>query len=160
MLDGDALPFDSGLSWLSNLFVYPWYDAGYRLLTGWDWLVARFLGNAWGPAAPSFTQATLAQFERPFRVDGTAGELRTLVSDGVPGVTRNELAQIKVPRTVIWGADDTVDSLTSGRATAAALGVPLDLIPGAGHLTMLSKPTSVARLILSGAPNVPSLGGA
>lgn len=148
LLDGDALPFGGGRSWLSDLLVYPWYDAAYRVLTGWDWLVGRALRNAWGPKPPSFPHSTLAQFERPFRVAGTAGELRTLVSRGLPGVSIGDLAKLRVRRAVVWGADDNVDSVASGRASAAALGVPLELIPGAGHLSMLVKPASVARLIL------------
>ena len=148
LLDGDALPFGGGRSWLSHLLVYPWYEAGYRLVSSWDWLVGRVLRNAWGPKAPSFSRATLAQFERPFRVAGTAAELRVLVGRGLPGVSLEQLSKVGVPRAVVWGADDTVDSVASGRATAAALGVPLELVPGAGHLSMLSKPARVAESIL------------
>jgi hypothetical protein len=39
---------DTGHSWLAHLYVYPWYDATYRLLSGWDWLVGQVLRNAWG----------------------------------------------------------------------------------------------------------------
>jgi hypothetical protein len=65
-----------------------------------------------------------------------------------PGVTRADLAKKKVPRAVIWGAKDTVDSVGSGRASAAALGVSLELGPRAGHLSVLANPTRVAELIL------------
>ena len=44
--------------------------------------------------------------------------------------------------------NDTVDSVASGRTTAAALGVPLELVAGAGHLSMLTQPARVASLIL------------
>jgi pimeloyl-ACP methyl ester carboxylesterase len=151
LLDGDALPFGGGHSWISDLFVYPWYDAAYRLLTSSDWVVRRVLRNAWGPNPPSFTNGELAQFERPFRVSGTAAELRALIGRGLPGVPLDRLSQITVPREVIWGADDTVDSMKSGRSSAAALGVPLEIISGAGHLSMLSKPARVAALIAKGA---------
>ena len=60
-----------------------------------------------------------------------------------------DLAKIKVRRAVVWGADDTVDSVASGRASAAALGVRLELVPGAGHLSMLSQPKRVAERILA-----------
>jgi len=148
LLDGDAIPFSGGLSWLSHLEVYPWYEAAYRLLTGWDWLVGQILRNAWGPSPPRFSHATLGQFERPLRVTGTAAAVRNLFAHGVPGVARGDLARIRVPRAVIWGASDTVDSVSSGRATAAALGVSLELVPRAGHLSMLANPTRVAELIL------------
>jgi pimeloyl-ACP methyl ester carboxylesterase len=148
LLDGDARPFGGGRSWLPHLLVYPWTDAAYRLLTGSDWVVGHVLRSAWGPQPPSFPHATLAQFERPFRVAGTLGELRTLMGRGLPGVSLEELGRIRIRRAVVWGSADTVDSISSGRATAAALGVPLERIPGAGHLSMLSRPSRVAELIL------------
>jgi pimeloyl-ACP methyl ester carboxylesterase len=49
---------------------------------------------------------------------------------------------------VIWGANDTVDSVTSGRATATALHTRFQAIPHAGHLSMLARPDAVARRIL------------
>jgi pimeloyl-ACP methyl ester carboxylesterase len=148
LLDGDAQPFGTGRSWLSRVLVYPWYDAAYRLATGSDWLVGRVLRNAWGPNSPKFTHETLAEFERPFRVAGTAAELRSLVGRGLPGVTLEALSRITVRRAVVWGENDTVDSVASGRASASALGVPLELVPGAGHLSMLSRPAEVSSLIL------------
>lgn len=148
LLDGDALPFGGGRSWLAHALVYPWYPAAFRVLSSSDWLVGRILRNAWGPGAPRFSKATIGQFERPFRLIGTASELRRLFARGLPGVTLSELAQIRVPRAVVWGARDTVDPVSSGRATAAALGVQLELVSSAGHLSMLSRPKAVAALIL------------
>jgi pimeloyl-ACP methyl ester carboxylesterase len=148
LLDGDALPFGGGRALLAHLLVYPWFDAALRALTSSDYVVGRVVRNAWGPGAPKLPHSTLVQFEKPFRVTGTANELRALVSHGLPGVSIGELKNIKVPRSVIWGANDTVDSIASGRATAAALGVPLEVVRGAGHLSMLAQPARVARRIL------------
>ena len=148
LLDGDALPFGGGRGWVTHLLVYPWYDAAFSVLTRWDWLVGRILRNAWGPGAPHVPAATVRQFERPFRVQGTAAALKRLVAHGLPGVPLTSLAEIRVPRAVIWGSDDSVDSVASGRTSAAALRVPLQVIPGAGHLSMLSHPAAVARRIL------------
>ena len=147
LLDGDALPFGGGRSFLSHLLVYPWFPAAVRVASGSDWLVGRVLRNAWGPQPPRFPHATLQQFEQPFRVAGTASALKQLVSHGLPGVTIAQLHRIRVPRAVVWGADDDVDSVASGRATAAALGVPLQMVPRAGHLSMLAQPQRVAALI-------------
>ena len=148
LLDGDALPFGAGVSWLPHLSVYPWYPAAVRVLSDWDWLVGQVLGNAWGPTHPKFSHETIAQFERPFRVPGTAAEMRSLFGHGVPGVARADLSKIRVPRAVIWGAHDTVDAISSGRESAAALGVSLELVPLAGHLSMLANPAQVAELVL------------
>ena len=53
--------------------------------------------------------ATLAEFERPFRVDGTDAALKQLASGGIPGLTLPQLGRLRVPRAVLWGADDNVD---------------------------------------------------
>jgi pimeloyl-ACP methyl ester carboxylesterase len=148
MLDGDGLPFNRGGTWLAHLLVYPWYPAAFRVLSGRDWLVERILGNAWGPNPPHFSSATLDEFERPLRVTGTAAGLRALFGHGAPGVAHDDLTKIRVPRAVVWGADDDVDPISSGRESAAALDVPLRLVPGAGHLSMLANPAGVAELIL------------
>ena len=48
---------------------------------------------------------------------------------------------------MIWGADDTVDSVAAGRASAKALRAPFTLVPDAGHLSMIGAPVAVARAI-------------
>jgi pimeloyl-ACP methyl ester carboxylesterase len=147
LLDGDALPFGGGHGWLAHLLVYPYYPALYRLVTGWDWIVGRVLADAWGARRPHFTHALLAVFERPFAVAGTADALEQLLANGIPGVTRAQLGALRVPRAVVWGAHDGVDPVSSGRETASALHVPLELVPHAGHLSMLANPRAVARAI-------------
>ena len=147
LLDGDALPFGHGGGWLTQLLVYPYYPALFRLLSGSDWVVSRVLRNAWGPNPPPFRHDLLTEFERPFRVAGTAAALKELAGGGIPGVTLTALRRLAVPRAVVWGAEDNVDSLASGRATAQALHVPLELIPHAGHLSMLANPAGVAAAI-------------
>jgi len=52
-----------------------------------------------------------------------------------------------VPRVVVWGAEDSVDSVTAGRTTAAALRSRFVVISGSGHLSMLAKPRAVASAI-------------
>jgi len=148
LLDGDALAFGGSHSWLADLLVYPYYTALYRILSGSDWLVRRVLVNAWGPNAPTFGHAILARFERPFRVDGTDDALKQLAAGGIPGLTLAQLRQLRGPRAVIWGANDTVDAVASGRATASALHTKLQVVPRAGHLSMLAQPRAVARRIL------------
>jgi pimeloyl-ACP methyl ester carboxylesterase len=148
LLDGDALAFGGNHGWLSDLLVYPYYTALYRIVTGSDWIVGRVLRNAWGPKPPPTTHAILAQFERPFRVQGTDAAFKRLLAGGIPGLTLAELAHLAVPRAVIWGANDTVDSVASGRATASALRRNLQTIPDAGHLSMLAQPRAVAQRIL------------
>jgi pimeloyl-ACP methyl ester carboxylesterase len=148
LLDGDALAFGGNHAWLSDLLVYPYYTALYRVVTGSDWIVGRVLRNAWGPKPPPTGHATLAQFERPFRVQGTDSALKQLAAGGIPGLTLGRLAQLHVPRAVIWGAEDNVDSLANGRSTAAALHTRLQTVPRAGHLSMLAAPRATTERIL------------
>lgn len=148
LLDGDGLAFGGSRGWLADLLVYPYYTALYRIVTGSDWIVRRVFRNAWGPDPPSPTHATLAQFERPFRVRGTDAALKQLLAGGIPGLEPGQLAHLRIPRAVIWGADDTVDPVASGHATATALHTPLKIIPRAGHLSMLAQPEAVTNQIL------------
>lgn len=148
LLDGDALAFGENHRWLADLLVYPYYTALYRIVTGSDWIVGRVLANAWGPRAPHPDHAVLGQFERPFRVDGTDAAIGQLFAGGIPGLTLAQLGRLHVPHAVVWGADDTVDSLGSGRATAAALHTHVEIVPRAGHLSMLAQPRAVAARIL------------
>jgi pimeloyl-ACP methyl ester carboxylesterase len=149
LLDGDALAFGGNHAWLADLLVYPYYTALYRIITGSDWIVGRVLRNAWSPNPPRPSHATLAQFERPFRVQGTEAAMKQLFANGIPGLSLSQLARLRVPHAVIWGANDTVDSLASGRATAAALHTHLQPIPRAGHLSMLAQPRALVHRILS-----------
>ncbi len=147
LLDGDALPFGHGRRFITHVLVYPYYPALYRLLTGSDWFVSKVLRNAWGPNPPHFGHDVLANFEHPFRVAGTENALKQLVAGGIPGVSLAELARVRVPRAVVWGANDNVDSVGSGKATASALHVRLIVVPRAGHLSMLANPSATAAAI-------------
>ncbi|HEY2541706.1 MAG TPA: alpha/beta hydrolase [Gaiellaceae bacterium] len=147
LLDGDALPGGGAAAWLSHLLLAPWFTSAYRIATGWDWLFRRGLRTAWGPSAPPFAKAFVDEFERPFRVQGTAGAFVSMLGHGIQGVPASTLAHVSVPALVVWGSDDTVDSVSAGRKAAATMHAPFVEIPGSGHLSMLVKPRLVARAI-------------
>ena len=146
LLDGDALPV-GGPGWLSHLLVPPWFTSAYRIATGSDWLFKKGLRSAWGPGRPPFTHAFIDEWQRPFRVSGTAAAFVSMLGHGVQGVSTSTLAQVRVPALVAWGSRDTVDSVTAGRHTAALMHAPFVEIAGAGHLSMLRRPGAVARAI-------------
>ncbi len=147
LLDGDALPGGGGAAWLSHLLVPPWYTSVYRIATGWDWIFRKGLDSAWGSSTPPFTKAFIDEWERPFRVSGTAAAFVSMLGHGIQGVSTATIAHVSVPRLVVWGSHDTVDSVSAGRETAALMHAPFVEIPGAGHLSMLARPTLVARAI-------------
>jgi pimeloyl-ACP methyl ester carboxylesterase len=51
---------------------------------------------------------------------------------------------------VVWGSKDGVDPLGAGRQTARDLRARFILIPGVGHLALLTDPSAVARSIEAG----------
>lgn len=149
LLDGDALPGGGGPGFVSHLLVPPWFTTAYRIATGWDWLFRKGLRGAWGKTHPPFTKAFIDEWERPFRVAGTASAFVSMLGHGIQGVSPATIARVQVPRLVVWGADDTVDSVPAGRRTAALMHARFVLVPGAGHLSMLANPAAVARDIAS-----------
>ena len=146
LLDGDALPV-GGPHWLAHLAIDPFYTSVFRIVTGSDWIVGRALRNALGPHPPKQTHAELELWKRPFRVDGTPHAFKQMIEGGVPGLSLRDLGRLRVPRLVVWGADDSVDSVSAGRATARALRSRFVVIPGTGHLSMLVSPRAVAAAI-------------
>jgi pimeloyl-ACP methyl ester carboxylesterase len=147
LLDGDALPGGGAAGWLSHLLVPPWYTSVYRIATGWDWIFRKGLDSAWGSSTPPFTKAFIDEWQRPFRVSGTAAAFASMLGHGIQGVSKATIASVSVPRLVVWGSDDMVDSVSAGRETAALMHAPFVEIPGAGHLSMLPQPALVARAI-------------
>lgn len=147
LLDGDARPVGGPPSWLPDLLLPPWYTTVYRIATRWGWLARRVVANAWGSGRPPSSAGFVDQWQRPFRVQGTADALRSLASLGIQGVSVETLRRVRVPRLVVWGGRDTVDDVSAGRTTAALLRTRFVEIPGAGHLSMLQAPAAVARAV-------------
>jgi pimeloyl-ACP methyl ester carboxylesterase len=147
LLDGDALSGNAVPSWVASLVVDPYYTALYRFVTGSDWIFQKGLKTAYGPGAPRFTGADLDRWQRPFQVEGTAAAFKQMIPHGIQGWTIADLARVHVPTVVVWGAHDTTDGVTEGRASAKALRAPFVLLPRAGHLSMLGDPVGVANAV-------------
>jgi pimeloyl-ACP methyl ester carboxylesterase len=147
LLDGDARPGGGGAAWLSHLLLPPWYTSLYRIVTDWDWLFRKGLRSAWGTGSPPAGPAFVEEWERPFRVSGTAAAFASLLGHGIQGVSASTLASVRVPALVAWGSRDTVDPVSAGRHTAALLHAPFVEFPGGGHVSMLTSPALVARAI-------------
>ena len=147
LLDGDALSEGGGPSWLTHLLVPPWYTSVYRIVTTSDWIFRRGLKDAYGKHAPRLDAATLDEWERPFRVAGTAAAFAQMLRYGIQGYRLDDLRRVRGRRLVVWGADDTVDDVAAGRRSARVLRARFVLVPHAGHLSMLANPDAVARAI-------------
>jgi pimeloyl-ACP methyl ester carboxylesterase len=147
LLDGDALSGGAVPSWVASLVVDPYYTALYRFVTGSDWIFRKGLKTAYGPAAPRFTGADLDRWQLPFQVAGTAAAFKQMIPHGIQGWRPADLARVHVPTVVVWGANDTTDGVTEGRASAKALRAPFVLLPRVGHLSMLGDPVGVANAV-------------
>jgi pimeloyl-ACP methyl ester carboxylesterase len=72
---------------------------------------------------------------------------------GLPAGRVAELSRVRVPKAVVFGADDDVFSRRSPFETARRIGAASPMIiPGAHHLSLVSHPRQVADAILATAP--------
>jgi pimeloyl-ACP methyl ester carboxylesterase len=148
LLDGDGISAGAAPSWVGNLLVGPWVTSLYRIATRSDWIFRRGLADAY-PHHPPFTRAFLEEWKRPFQVRGTLDAFRAMSRYGIQGFQLSRLRSVRLPALVLWGAQDTVDSVPAGRKSAQALRAPFHLLPRAGHLSMLAAPKATAREIES-----------
>jgi pimeloyl-ACP methyl ester carboxylesterase len=147
LLDGDALSEGGAPHWVADAFIDPFYTTAYRILTRSDRVARQALKSAYGPELPPIESATIDAWQEPLHVDGTKHAFHELLGYGIQGYSLAELRQTNARALVIWGADDTVDDLDAGTASARALGAPLVVIPRAPHLSMLVAPAKIASAI-------------
>jgi pimeloyl-ACP methyl ester carboxylesterase len=107
----------------------------------------RILANAYGPHHPPLDNSLANRWTQQFKAAGAEHALQTMAGRTLPGFPRATIQKLHVRATVVWGAEDSVDSLREGRQTAADLHAHFVLIPNAGHLSLLSAPGRVARAI-------------
>jgi pimeloyl-ACP methyl ester carboxylesterase len=148
LLDGDALSAGGPPPWVSKVLVGPWFTSIFRIVTGSDWIFRRGLAGAY-PNHPPFTKQFLNEWEQPFKVQGTLDAFRSTLKYGIQGLHLPQLRAVRDRALVLWGARDTVDPVSAGRRSAAALRAPFRVLPGAGHLSMLASPDAIARAINS-----------
>jgi pimeloyl-ACP methyl ester carboxylesterase len=146
LLDGDAISAGGPPSWVSSLLVGPWFTSAYRIVTSSDWIFRRGLDGAF-PNHPPFTRRFLEEWERPFEVQGTLDGLRSMLRYGIQGFRLTQLHAVHEPALVLWGARDTVDPVSAGRRSARALHARFELLPRAGHLSMLGAPGAITAAI-------------
>lgn len=148
-LDGDGLSESLGaatvLKWIPALYT----TALYRFAVRDDSLVSFIFRRVCGPDCPPVTPAVLSMVERPFEVSGAESALRAYAGQPIIGVSTAQLGEIGasgLAARVIFGVSDPVFSSRTPEQTAHRLHAPApELIAGAGHLTLWSRPGMVAR---------------
>ena len=89
-----------------------------------------------------------AYFDR-LRIEGVGETYYGLTAPSRTPSERVDLAKIEVPTLVVWGAQDEVVSLVSGRRAAAKIPhSELVVIEECGHLPMEEKPEELLRAVL------------
>ena len=156
-LDGDALPLDgtanggqdtSGTGiWLPQ----PYRTTLLRLVLRSDFAIRAIYTETCGPRCPALTEAGIEQWRRPFQVAGAEPAAFAVLSSGIPSVSvagLHRLALLPIPKSVVFGADDSEYPAGDAAQTAARIGAPAPtLIPGARHLTLVSDPAAVAAAV-------------
>jgi pimeloyl-ACP methyl ester carboxylesterase len=90
-------------------------------------------------------------FLRPFSEESGSGALLSHLSAVTSGGTRDLgplVRELRVPTSVVWGADDPILPLTYGRALAASIyGCGFEVIEGARHFVPAEQAFGVARAV-------------
>lgn len=146
LLDGDALKIGGPPSFVrSVLFHLPFVTTAFRLAPHAGWLVQRIVANAYG--GEPHPRIPVAWWTNPLRAKDARKALRGMLSHGIAGVDRTTLQSAHIKATVVFGAEDSVDTPAEGRQSARDLHAPFVLVPHAGHLSMLQNPRAVAAAI-------------
>lgn len=153
-LDGDALDTGAGPPpGLRYVLIDPFRTTLLRLGLGSDWLIRRIYSAQCGPRCPKLDAAGVDVWRRPLRVAGAEGALWSMLGEGVPGLPADQVARlrgVRIPKAVVFGAEDSVFSRTAPQETATRIGAPPPtLVPGAHHLTLISDPAAVATAVES-----------
>lgn len=150
-LDGDGLDTGAGANagWLESVLVNPYRTSLLRLALSQDWLIRKIYDANCGPGCPSLDAAGVDQWRRPLEVAGAQDALwQELAIVGLPAARIHELAALRIPKAVVFGADDSVFPQSAPYATASRIGAPAPtVIPGARHLSFISNPKQVAAAI-------------
>ncbi|HWG28475.1 alpha/beta hydrolase [Actinospica sp.] len=152
-LDGDGLNTGagSGAQWLESILINPYRTTLLRLAIRQDWLIRQIYDDNCGPGCPSLDAAGVDQWRRPLQVAGAQDALwQELSIVGLPAARIAELAGLRMPKAVVFGADDGVFPQSAPYDTAKRIGAPPPtIIPGARHLSFISNPEQVSAAITS-----------
>ena len=158
-LDGDALPLDGTAnggrddSGFDIPIPQPYRTTLLRLVLRSDFAIRAIYRQACGPRCPALTEAGIDQWRQPFQVAGAEPAAFAVLGAGIPAVPVAELrrlASLPLPKSVVFGADDTEYSPGDAAQTASTIGAPPPtLIPDARHLTLISDPATVAAAVES-----------
>ncbi len=153
-LDGDGLASGAGArSPMTKLLINPYRTTLLRLAVRSDTVVRTAYRSACGSNCPMLDASGIEQWRRPLQVPGAESALWAMMNLGVPGLSADriaDLARIPLPKSVVFGAADSVFSSDTPVQTAERIGAGAPtIVPGARHLTPVNSPAAVASAILT-----------
>ncbi|WP_344663931.1 alpha/beta hydrolase [Catenulispora yoronensis] len=151
-LDGDGLATGAGQKTpLTHLFLNPYRTTLMRLAVRSDTVVRGIYSATCGSGCPKLDAAGLDQWRRPLEVPGAEESLWSMVNLGVAGLPPArlaELAALPLPKSVVFGGEDSSYAPDAPQTTATRIGAPPPtIIPGARHLTSVNSPEQVAAAV-------------
>ncbi len=147
--DGDALPLQppGGRTLRSLLADSPYFTTVYRIAFDAHVLDRLVFKSICGPDCPAATSQLVQLWLRPLHQAGAENALKTMIENGVIGITPQQVAAITVPRAIIWGQFDKTDGGSLRGAIANLHHPETKIIAGAGHLSMVAKPSAFAAAV-------------
>jgi hypothetical protein len=121
-----------------------------RLALRSDWLIRTVYDSQCGPTCPKLSAAGVEVWRLPLQQPGFGSTVSYLLHHGIPSMTSAELDQLhaaKVPKSVVFGAEDPQFNRATAAAVATRIGAPAPTIVPGRHLTMISSPNQVAAAV-------------
>ena len=148
--DGDALAFEGRdrPSRAAEVVVgSPYATSALRLGLRSRWVRREFFAQACGSVCPAATDELIDAWVRPMRQGAAENALRTMASQPMVAMTPQQVRQIRVPRGIVWGEEDTTSGGSLDGARAALGDPPTVVIPDAGHLPVVADPKGFAHAL-------------
>jgi pimeloyl-ACP methyl ester carboxylesterase len=148
--DGDGLKLDTGPTWLKSLFISsPYFTTLYRMGTHLTALDTYLIRTACGPKCPSLSASETKAWVAPLRQSSEEEAIGSMAKNGIVGLTPQQIKNITVPASIIWGQQDTTAGGSLHEAEINLHNPPVHIIPNAGHLSMIADPVMFAQALLS-----------
>lgn len=156
-VDGDAMAFESRTrdpgAWASVVARLPYVTTLYRLGTQTNALARPIFDDQCGSTCRGLRGRDGDRFVeawmRPLRSRDAEDAMRVMATHAMTHLSPEQMRAIRVPRGIVWGAEDATSGGSLAVAQANFAGAPTVTIPRAGHLSMIADPAGFATAVES-----------
>lgn len=146
--DGDALPFNGGQSAPPSWVVRsPYVRSLYRIGTRWSWLDEQIVKSQCGSVCAGYSPGLVDTWMRPMRQGDAEDAMLDMARAPMLHLTPEQIQSIRVPRAIIWGAEDATSGGSLADAKRNLHDPPTIVIPKAAHLSMIADPPAFAQAV-------------